>query len=501
MKRKISDFLPTFMVAGALIMLIVAIVPLVIVSLYSHPCADDYTYGLLSHKVWVDSHSIIETIKQAFLQVKSSYYTWQGTHASIFFMALSPAVFEGSVSYGLSAWIMITVLIVSVISISDAFFVTIFGAKKWMSYFVALVTAFWMLESMYSPVNGLFWFNGSVHYWFMHGCMLICLSNILKVVGEGKNKNRAIIKVLHIIFASFFAFLCGGANYSTALLTGCILGLCVLLGFVLYKTFLMVIPLGVYIVSFAISALAPGNSIRGGYFEGKGPVEAIFEALKLTIYDDTHWIDLQLWIILLMILPVLYIMAKKTDFTKIRWLPIVSILISFGLHASLNVPLFFAMGGAGVARQENICKLWFQLMVVMNSFLIVCAIRPMIDCGVEKLSSKIHDKRGVKLAVITLLFYLGMALSIGVHMKLSDRSIFQYSSYIAYVEIRNGEATDFYSTYEERLKILEKEKGDVVLPEYSVRPYLLYMDDIESSVTDWKNTAFAKWYDVHSVTK
>lgn len=501
LRRKVTDFLPLVMVLGAVAVLIAAIAPLVAVSLYSHPCADDYTYGLLAHRAWGDSHSFFEVIKQAFLQVKDSYYSWQGTHTSIFLMALSPAVFEGSVSYGLSAWIMIFMLLISVISICDAVFVYVFGAKKWMSFFVAAVTAFWMLESMYSPVNGLFWFNGSVHYWFMHACMLILVSNILKYWSECKNKNRTAVKAVQIITASFFAFLCGGANYSTALLTGCILGLCVVFGVFLCKTFLQIIPFAVYGVSFAVSVLAPGNSVRGGYFEGKGAVDALIEAVKLALYDDVHWIDIQFWIILLLIIPVLYIISKRTDFSKKRWIPAVSIPVSLGLHAALNVPLFFAMGGGGVARQENICKLWFQLMVVMNCFLVICAIRPLFDGMIEKICTKAKGKNGAGFTVIALGFYMILALSLGVHMKLSDKSIFQYSSYIAYVEIKNGEAADYYSMYKERLEILKKEKGDVVLPEYNVRPYLLYMDDIESNPLDWKNTAFANWYGVNSVTK
>lgn len=482
-------------------MLIVAIAPLVTISLYSHPCADDYTYGLLTHKAWSSSHSLIEVIKQAFLQVKSSYHTWQGTHTSVFLMALSPAVFEGSVSYGASAWIMIFMLLISVISICDAVFVHVFGAKKWMSFFVAAVTSFWMLESMYSPVNGLFWFNGSVHYWFMHACMLICLSNIIKYWCEGQNKNHTSVKILHIISASFFAFICGGANYSTALLTGCILGLCVLLGIFIYKAFLQIIPLLIYSISFAISVLAPGNSVRGGYFEGKGAVDAIIEAFKLTLRDDVHWIDIQSGIILLMIIPFLYVIARGTDFSKKRWLPVISIPVSFGLHAVLNVPLFFAMGGAGIARQENICKLWFQLMVVINCFLVICAVRPWLDSMGEKMCVKVQENSGIRFVVIALSFYMILALLLGVHMKFSNKSIFQYSSYIAYVEIKNGEAADYYSTYEERLSILEKGNGDIILPEYNVRPYLLYLDDIDSNPTEWKNTSFANWYGVQSVAK
>lgn len=500
MKGKIYKLLPTFIVIGAALLLLVAIAPIIGVSMYSHPCADDYTYGLMSHRAWLNTHSIVETIKQAFLQVKSSYYTWQGTHTSIFLMAMSPAVFEGNVSYGLSAWIMISMLLVSVYSILNTVFVKIFNAPKWMNFFVASITSFWMLESMYSPVNGLFWFNGAVHYWFMHGCMLIMVSCILRYFFEKMHKNRTAMKVLYLAIASVMAYLCGGSNYSTALTTGCILGLCLILGIALCKCWLQIVPAFGYIISFAISVVAPGNSVRSGRFDGKGPVSAVLEGISLALYDELHWIDLQFFIILLMLIPILYLMARKTDFTKKRWLPILSILISFGLHATLNVPLFFAMGGGGLARQENICKLWYQLMVVINCFLIICAVRPLLDGVIEKIYSRVSSKPSLK-SLIAISFYFIMMLSIVAHMKLSDKSIFQYSSYIAYVELRNGEAGEFYSVYEQRMNILKSENGDVTLPEYTVKPYLLYLDDIDADPMDWKNTAYANWYGVSSVKR
>lgn len=145
-------------------MLIVAIAPLVTISLYSHPCADDYTYGLLTHKAWSSSHSFIEVIKQAFLQVKSSYHTWQGTHTSVFLMALSPAVFEVSVSYGASAWIMIFMLLISVFSICDAVFVHVFGAKKWMSFLFSMLL---QEERIFRKKDGYRLFR----FWFLSDSM------------------------------------------------------------------------------------------------------------------------------------------------------------------------------------------------------------------------------------------------------------------------------------------------------------------------------------------
>ena len=45
--------------------LAVSLIPLIILSFYSHPAGDDYVYGASAHLAWAESHSLIETIKAA----------------------------------------------------------------------------------------------------------------------------------------------------------------------------------------------------------------------------------------------------------------------------------------------------------------------------------------------------------------------------------------------------------------------------------------------------
>lgn len=501
MQNKSNRWIRFFLIGVAVILLLAAVLPLLYISKFSHPCADDYSYGLLTHQVWNTTHSFGATLQQAFLKVKESYDSWQGTHTSIFLMALSPAVFEGSIGYGVSAFIMMFMLVLSVTCTMYTLFVKIFKAKTWQAVFIAFVTIFWMIESVYSPVNAFFWFNGSVHYNFMHGCMLLMACNIMNYLIEKKEQDRTSHKVFYLMFASFFAFMCGGANYATALLGICILGLLLIWDIIFCKAYLVVVPFVTYLISFAISIFAPGNKERGTHFVGKGPAESIMESVKLAFGDELSWLDLQTVIILFILIPVLYSVAQKVDF-KIRfWMVPVSMVMSFGLHAVMNVPLFFALGGGGLERQENICKFWFQLMVVINLFFIMCVLRAYIAKTVESVASKVTKNKTVRTMAVVMGYYLLLCVMMVDHMKTSDRALFQYSSYVAYVEVKTGEAASFYSTYETRLDILNSNHGDVVLPSYTSEPYLLYFDDITTEKKDWRNRSFAKWYHVKSVRK
>jgi len=486
------------------LLLLVAILPLVYISRYSHPCADDYTYGRLTHAAWQETHSLFPTIKQAFEQVKISYNTWQGTYSSIFLMSLSPAVFEDSISYGMTSVLMLAMLLASVFCITYSVFVKIVKTQRWKWFFIAALTSFWMIESMHSPVNGIYWFNGSVHYFFMHAIMLFMITCSLNYCIEKREKNRLAAKIIYIALTAIFTVFCGGANYSTALLGICVLALMLLGDCILSKKFsLLAIPLVTYIAAFLTSIVAPGNSVRSSKFDGKGPIFAILESMKLAIKDDLTWTDLQFVIIILLALPVLYNITKYVKITIKWWIPIASVILSYLFHSVLNVPLFFAMGGGALARQENICKFWFQLMVMFNVFLIICAVKPLTDKILSKIAAKLIKPKsstsGFNPLPILIIFYVLMFGIMLVHVKKSPKCIYQYSSYVAYSQYRSGEILEYEAIYQERMSIIESDAADIILPAYTSKPYLLYFDDITSDPYDWRNTAFAQWYGKNSV--
>ena len=60
-----------------LTIVLISIIPLIYIAQYNHSAADDYTYGLLTHMAWNDTHSIIEVIKAAIEHVGNYYIEWQ----------------------------------------------------------------------------------------------------------------------------------------------------------------------------------------------------------------------------------------------------------------------------------------------------------------------------------------------------------------------------------------------------------------------------------------
>ena len=76
----------------------------------------------------------------------------------------------------------------------------------------------------------------------------------------------------------------------------------------------------------------------------------------------------------------------------------------------------------------------------------------------------------------------------------AERRMSDYSSYAAYVSLRAGEAQKYHQEYLDRVEILSGEEKEVELIPYSVKPYLLYFDDITTNADDWRNNAVAQWY-------
>ena len=69
------------------------------------------------------------------------------------------------------------------------------------------------------------------------------------------------------------------------------------------------------------------------------------------------------------------------------------------------------------------------------------------------------------------------------------------TSVSAYYALRSGAAAQYRAEQRARHAMLENsELTELGLPELSVKPYLLFFDDIEEDPDDWKNSAAADFY-------
>ncbi len=473
--------------AGVLGLLILALIPLLLIGNFSHPCADDFTYGYYTHAFWSTTHSLSETLKWAVKQVQITYDTWQGTFSSVFLMALSPAIW-GDEYYFLTPVIMLLTLMASHFYFLYVILVKELKTCKSLWCIVSGIIVFVLIQTIEVPVEGLYWFNGAVHYVFMHGIMLSLFAGIWHM-NIMKKRSK---KILLLLLMSLFSLVCGGANYVTAL-TGLLGLLCIVALQLILKRKLWwnILPVVIYLLAFYQNVSAPGNAMRQGTFEKSSPTEAIVQSFVELFHYSTGWITIQIILFMLLLIPFFWKMAEGGKYKY----PLPGLVIVAGICfvACMFTPGLYSMGIPGAGRTLNIIKMWFLLWLFAIEGYFIGYLRNRIGNKLQLLPIHKMDVR---------LWTLGVFLLIGFCFLIrADRRLFEYSSYAAYVSLRAGEASQYEQEYQNRLELLITADKEVEVEEFTVKPRLLYFDDITDDPYDWRNKAVANWYGKDSVIK
>ena len=486
---------------GAFLLLVLGLIPIIYIGRYAHPCADDFTYGYYTHAIWSTTKSLPQTLQWAFRQVKITYDTWQGTFSSVFLMALSPAIW-GENCYLWTPIILIGMMLAAYFSFGYVALVKLLRTSKSIWVILSSLVSFVIIQSVPSPVNAYYWYNGAVHYNFMHSCTVLLFTVML--YAEVSSKRAA--NVLLMVAACILSVLCAGANYSTALLG--LLGLCSLVGlkfFLGQRSAWKLLPLGIYIFSFYKNVTAFGNTIRKSNFEQASPVQAVGDSFIQGVHWSRHWFTLQIILFALLVIPFLWKAVEKTKF-KFP-VPVLVSALSLCSISCMFTPSLYTMGGSGPDRLINIIKMWFCLLVFVNEGYWLGYIRRMIASGRLVFMKRLVSDNLARLmqrvtgAGMGLYIYTAVILSllfISFVVNVETRQ-FDYGAYAAYVSLKAREAQTFDREYWGRIEILKGPEKNVTLKPFSVKPWLLYFDDITEDAADWRNGAVANWYGKDSV--
>lgn len=348
------------------VLLGLTLLPVAALSVYNHPCSDDYSYGLYVAQAVRSGGSLWEVLAAAAKETAETYLDWQGTFSAVFLMALQPAAF-GEGFYALTPWLMAGSLVFSTFFFLKEVCVRRLGMSVWAWLTVSCALSFFLVHFAPDPFEGFFWYNGSLFYTFFHSLMLCALTFALKFL-RAPTLGRSLACGLA---AGALCFFLGGGNYPTALLT------CVLLmgGFLwtLWKGLPLSRKLGTLafflleLMAFGISMLAPGNSVRQAHFENRpGAVKSILLALGAAVRNITEWTTLPLLLALLFLCPLFCKYAQKLSF---RFpLPGLAPLGAVCLLGVLLTPPIYAMGGTGAGRMENLYYDAFCLLAAGVAF-------------------------------------------------------------------------------------------------------------------------------------
>lgn len=480
------------------ILFMLSLLPVVALSFYASPSADDYSYGDTTAAA-VQNGSFSDVLSVVAASTRKSYLEWQGSFAAVFLMNLQPAVF-GPEYYFVTTFIMLGSLIIGTALFLRELLVKYLHADVWQYCLVTAVILTMTIHFCYDPVESFYWYNGSIYYTFFYGLALILAAAVLCAL----RVEKVGMKVFLTVLSSVLCAVIGGGNYTTALSVMLILVFSAAL-LVLKKdkrALILLAVLAAGMATFMISVLSPGNGVRQEAAQsGTSPVTAILLSFVLGGYIFCNSLSLPVLIGFAAITPVLFALAKKTAYSCDH--PFWFSLISVGIFCAQCTPPIYGLGIAVPERLLNIIYFSFYIFILLNMIVWSGYIAERYNTeSAEKLFSAIGEHSTLIFASTVILF---SALAVGncTIGKGEDGETeilaLPLGAEAAY-ELVSGEAADFREENRVRIELLENGEGeDVVLQSYSARPYLLFADDITTNPADWRNKALAGYYHCSSV--
>lgn len=463
---RISQIIPILL----FVFLVLSILPIILLGRYSHPASDDFSYGTYTAIALREGHSLLGAVLYT---IKRYYFGWQGTFSAAAAMALVPCIW-GERLYFLTPIVMLGSISIGTFKLLNTILRKYLGCSR--LYVLGFGSALLFLSIGYlpSPIESFFWWNGAVYYTFTYGVMLLFIERMLSLcLSETRKKSITVVAIILAIYL-------GGNNFVSALLST---ELCAV--FLMYCIFKRrdLLPQAVSIflillISFLISALAPGNAVRQNNLSGFPPIKAICYAAKQSAEDLINFSTVPLILSLLLAVPFLWRTAKESKFSF--QYPFLVQVFLFLLFASQNTPHFFAAATAGPGRLRNI---------VYFSFLWFLSISLFYWCGYFQKRHNVNLPARVRKSAA---FILGVLLICSLMYSYCNHTN-TFSE--AILELKNGSAVQFDSEQDSRVEVyLDPNISDVRLPPLTIHPKLLFWADLSSDVDDWANIAMSNYY-------
>ena len=495
----------------------VSIFPILLLSFYNFPSADDYSFAKASYQIYVNGGSFAEVMGAVFNRVATMYNTWQGNYTGVFLMSFSPMIIGGR-GYFIGTILGMAMLSCGILYFMYQLCVKVFGLDKNRILSIGLLTLFIIFQCMPEGmvrVEGLYWYNSTIYYTFLQGLaylfMGIAISNMFE---------KTVYKIVcNTIIAAVLAFLLGGANYLTAIICGIFSFILVIVGIVficfsakkgnagssqietdpwsyLKNKYIArltkgsvynVLPAIVFFIGFVISVVAPGNALRESDLGGFNPIKAVlisyYYVFSVAMSEWTNWAVCGLFIISIP----LWWRAVKDNGSAFRF-PLIIVLLLLSFNAATITPALYATGNISAGRIQ--CIFWIQYVLLME-----LTIGYLVGFASKFIEIKnVDSKTSHRIFVLAIAMYVCFCIL----CVIPDRNLFVGTE--ALNEIASGTAAGYSAENKARLELLENaDISDVVIDQHEYQPELLFHSDITVSVDDWTNQAIAEYYGKNSV--
>ncbi|MDE6405604.1 MAG: hypothetical protein K2M20_08135 [Lachnospiraceae bacterium] len=437
----------------AVIVFILSLFPILALSGVDRASGDDWSFGLLTHLAWVDTRSLWQVLRAAFASVKKYYFSWQGTWFSVFLFSLQPEVFSHD-AYWIVPVLMTGLLTGGVSDFLYCLLVRLLHISKQDFLLLDAILLLVLIQFVPYQTSAIFWYNGAAHYTVPFALVMFAGARFVRYALDFRKRDLAL--------ASLWMTLLGGTNYLTAIFG---FGLFFLLTVLFFRrdrrVLFMLIPMALETAGLLVSALAPGNAVRGGSeyrITAAGMLWAVVKALAQGMKGmwESFWsYPVAVAAVLVMAVFLWDILREKVSGLQLHFpCPGLVILCLWGIYCAVYWPVLFvggsvSDGSVSVGVPNTI--FWVFIFALSGSFLYGLGW--------------ICEKSGGGGAALRLPVYaVGFAaafLILGVcRMDLKNST-----DYVCYYYIRTGRAAVYKEQMEELTGILTDESvEDAVVP-------------------------------------
>lgn len=441
----------------------ILLIPILMISPYVFPRADDYSFGYRTHLAWESTGSLIELLKAVFEMIRTAYFGWQGTYSSIFLMALQPAVFDEKL------YSIVPIFFIIMITFSSIFFIRTVMVE-WMKVdrnlctICSLLYVILIIQCIPVKQSAFLWYNGAIHYIGSHCIFLIMLSFMIKLyIGKKKKRNW--------VGAALCSIYVGGGNHVTVIST-----LFVILSifftftvFRIWKKYIGIVTiLIINLLAITINILAPGNFNKMGMHQGMHIAHAFIMAfLSVLKYFFGEWMHWTIVVTIAVSIPFIWKITGEIN-AKFQH-PVIFILYSWCYMASMFFTPLFTLGHADTGRFQNMIFVQGVLWLLLDIGYIVGWLQRKYSIQKKTLFLRNEKKYLIMCSIITL--------GIGVLCIMAEPE--KYTSVDAFNTLGEERLHEYVEDYWENVKKLKSSDKVVVIKDLSNIPRFLNTQETE----------------------
>lgn len=482
-----------------IVLFVISMVPLLYCSFYDYATGDDLGYSAAVHRLILEGASLGAILQSIWGQVVKSWYSFQGTWSSIILFQLQPGIW-GERVYAITPWIALLCLMGGTGYLLYDLLVRRLRFNK--NLYVTILAILSMLSIQYMPKirGGMFWYTSVSHYVIPYCAALMCITWAMRWLDTGWKR-------YYIPMLLLMTYL-GGAGYPPIVLAAVIFVLMILGTFcgVLgsetgaarnRRAWLLIIPLLFELAGFVVSAIAPGNKVRGGDDFGFGAgraVAAIIAALQRGITDCIgYFISGRLILVGFVIIAVSAYEAYDVVEHRVNArYPLAVIILAYLVSSSVRAPELYA----GVEVSGGVPDVDFFVtilcMTVTICYMMVWCKNRMADRQQALALDTDYWNRKIRTPILLLAFVFCMVFARHLVGGTADYMCMNY--------IASGGLSDFAEQMEERLAILEDDSiQDAVLPAMNEYQGPIMHMPLSEDPTSFTNDSTAKYYGKDSV--